>query len=320
MPAQDEIGVLCQQARECVQRREMPQAVAAYEQALALSGTDPRPHEGLATIGFLTGDYNRAETHFKRLAQLDPRRADALINLACVYNRKQDFASAVKTLQQALSRNRKSAEAYYNLGIAHRGLNQLSMAVSAYKEAIRLAPEMAEAFQNLGNVYVEMGNLQQAQLNFHRALEINPRFEKARRGLEAAQQRVDQQTQVASPFGRLVDVAGMERRQEAGPGLRQQTSSERFADCAAVLQIGTAFANAGEALLGQLREELSPGLLGISHAFAQEDDLAQMHIANDRLTSAFASYRVTVAKLLKFGDEMQLHEESLKQHLARSAG
>jgi tetratricopeptide (TPR) repeat protein len=314
MSAQSELDALCQRAREHMQRREIPEAIAVYEQVLALDDRDARAHEGIATAAFIAGDLDRAETHFKRLSQIDPRRFDCLINLGAVYNRKQDYAAAVRTLQQALSKNRKSAEAYYNLGIAQKGLNQLAMAISAYKEAIRLSPQMAEAYQNLGNVYVDMGNFQQAVLNFKRALEINPQFEKARRGLAATQMRSEQQNQTANPFGRLVDTADIDRKRAEAEELRTQSSEERTADRAVVVRVAVAFEHAGHALLTHLREQLSPAILGVSHAFAQEDP-AQMHVAHDALTAAVSAYRSAASLLLRYGDELQSHEETVKKQL-----
>lgn len=314
MPVQTEIESLCQRARECVRRRQIPEAIAFYEQALQVDERDQRPHEGIATAAFLVADYDRAEKHFKRLSQLDPRRADPLVNLGAVYNRRSSYVEAVRVLRQALSKNRKCAEAYYNLGIAYKGQNQLSMAISAYKEAIRLAPDMPEAYQNLANTYVDMGNLQQAILNFHRALQINPAFEKARRGLEHAQQLVEAQAQSASPFGRLVDAAHLSQRSthaSPSPPLRALTEVERLEDRQAVQRLAGAFETAAQEVLRRLKEDLTPALLGVSHAFAQSDDRRRLLAAQTALMEALELHRAATGPLLKAGDALQAYEEDL---------
>lgn len=314
MPVPEELEALLQQARGHIQRRELPEAVALYSQILAGNDRESRAQEGLAMCAFLAGDLDLAETHYKRLTLIDSRKADAFINLGAVYNRKQDFKAAVRTLQQAIAKSRKSAEAYYNLGIAYKGLNQTAMAVSAYKEAIRLTPTMVEAYQNLGNLYVDMGNFQQAILNFNRALELRPDFEKVARSLAFARQQAGKQEQQASPFGRLVNVAELPQRSAAQVTLRPQTFAEQLADRAAVLGLATAFEQAGQKLLSGLREQLSPALLGLSHAFAQNDP-SQLHSAYDSLDAALSQYRTAASALLQCGDKLQEHEEALRQRL-----
>lgn len=318
MPTLNEIEAICQRARECVRKRQFADAVGIYEQALALDERDIRVHEGIATAAFLAGDFDRAEKHFKRLSQLDLKRADPLVNLGAVYNRRSDFNNAVKTLRQALTKNRKCAEAYYNLGIAYKGLNQLSMAVSAYKEAIRLAPEMAEGYQNLGNVFVEMGNLQQAITNFRRALEIKPDFERAKRGLEAAHQQALENAKETKPFGRLVNVEQLKGHAQvaaAAAGLRELTEDERKQDRAIVHKLAVAFEQRAEDVKQQARESLGPALLAMFHAVAQADDKRRLFLAHEALVAALDQYRQATGPLLRGADELQLHEEQLQRSL-----
>jgi tetratricopeptide (TPR) repeat protein len=318
MPGSSDIDAICQRARESVRKRHFDEAIAIYEEALVIDSRDIRAHEGIATAAFLANDYSRAEEHFTRLSQLDPRRADPLVNLGAVHNRQGDYASAVKSLRLALSRNRKCAEAYYNLGIAYKGQNQLSMAVSAYKEAIRLAPQMAEAYQNLGNVFVEMGNLQQAITNFRRALEINPNFERARRGLEAAQQQSFEAAREMQPFGRLVDVDQLKAHATAIAGVgpaRDMSEEERALDRAAVHRLSVLFEQRADELAKQLREHLGPSLLTLIHAVAQSEENRKLLVAQEHFVAALDGYRHANGPLLRSADELQAHEEDVRRNL-----
>lgn len=322
MAAPTPAELLCQRARDLIRRRQFAEAIAVYEEALQVEPRDIRAHEGIATAAFLANDYDRAEQHFKRLAQIDPRRADPLVNLGAVYNRRGDFDNAVKILRQALSRNRKCAEAYYNLGIAHKGQNQLSMAVSAYREAIRLAPEMAEAYHNLGNAYVDMGNLQQAMLNFRRALEINPAFERAQRGLENAQKLSHEYAAQINPLGRLVDTQQLERQKALAAstaGLREMSDEERTQDRSRVHKQATVFEAAAGEVLTQLKERLSPALLTVMHAMAQSEDKWKLLNTQATVSAAIERHRQTVAPLLKAADDLQAYEEQLQHSLRRDA-
>ncbi len=316
MSPQNDAEMICQRAREFVRRRQFAEAIEVYAQALALNERDIRAHEGIATAAFLAGSYDRAEQHFKRLSQLDVRRADPLVNLGAVYNRKGDFVTAVKALRQALSKNRKCAEAYYNLGIAYKGQNQLSMAVSAYKEAIRLAPEMADAYLNLGNVFTEMGSLQQAITNFRRALEINPHFERAQRGLDAAQKLTLENSRESQPFGRLVDVQQLKVHAAAAGAPAQQremTDEERMIDRRSVNRLAGSFEQRADAVRLHVREQLGPALLALFHAVTQSEDKRRMILSQESLVTALDLYHQATGPLLRAADDLQAYEEERLQ-------
>jgi tetratricopeptide (TPR) repeat protein len=302
---------LLQQARKCLKQGDLPQAERLYEQAVAQDPGHIGAHEGLATAAFISQKYPRAIELFRRVLQLDPRRAQPLVNIGAIHNRQGEYLQATKILRQALSKDRKCAEAYYNLGIAHKGLNQLSMAVSAYREAIRLSPEMAEAYQNLANVYLEMGNTQQAIVNYRRALELKPDFDRARRGLEKAQNALNQSKQSASPFGRLVQIEKAKASSEEAP-TRVLTPQERFEDRLGVHGRAKDLERAAAAVLNQLRDELEPALRSLSHEFMQNDGRYNFFDEFGVYQRAFATFQQGVAKLEKTSDALRAHERFIR--------
>jgi tetratricopeptide (TPR) repeat protein len=302
---------LLQQARKSLKQGDVPQAEQLYEQAVAQDPGHIGAHEGLATAAFISQKYARAIELYRRVLQLDPRRAQPLVNIGAIHNRQGEFQQATKILRQALSKDRKCAEAYYNLGIAHKGLGQLSMAVSAYREAIRLAPEMAEAYQNLANVYLEMGNTQQAIVNYRRALELKPDFDRARRGLEKAQNLLNHAKQSASPFGRLVrieeaKVSGAETK------MRVLSPQERFEDRLAVHGRAKDLERVAAGVLNQLRDELEPALRALAHEFMQNDGRYSFVDEFGVFQRAFLTFKHGVAKLEQSSELLRAHERFIR--------
>ncbi len=298
---------LCQEARGLIKQREFTKAIAVYQQALALDARSVPVHEALATAFFAIKDYPHALEHFRKVTLIDPKRSKALVNIGAVYNRQHDYNNAVKSLRQALAKDRKCAEAYYNLGIAHKGLKQYGMAVSAYKEAIRLNPEMAEAYQNLANALLEMGNATQAITNFRRALELRPDFESARNGLQKATSHADAAKKAISPFGRLVDVQQMESGIHQLDS-RQLSPQERFDDRMALHRIAKEIEGATAVLLNQLRDEVEPSLLRLTHTFAQGNTTAREF---DAYVPAIGRLRDTWNRLLNITKELRDHEQRM---------
>jgi len=302
---------LLQQARKCLKQGDVPQAEQLYEQAVTQDPGHIGAHEGLATAAFISQKYTRAIELYRRVLQLDPRRAQPLVNIGAIHNRQGEFQQAAKILRQALSKDRKCAEAYYNLGIAHKGLNQLSMAVSAYREAIRLSPEMAEAYQNLANVYLEMGSTQQAIVNYRRALELKPGFERAQRGLEKAQNLVSQAKQSASPFGRLVR-ADQSAAAGADVPTRALSPQERFEDRLAVHGCSKDIERVAAIVLNQLRDELEPALRALANEFSQNDGRYSFVEEFNAFQRTLQAFRQNVAKLEQSSVVFRAHERFIR--------
>jgi tetratricopeptide (TPR) repeat protein len=311
MPDQLSIDSLIEQARDLMRQRDYPQAVAVYRSAIEQNDMSVAAHEGLAAAAFMMQDYDLAVKHFKRVSMLDPRRAEPLINLGAVYNRKCEYQSAVKQLRHALSKDRKSAEAYYNLGIAYRGMKSYSMAISAYREAIRLKPDMSEAYQNLANAYVEQGNTQQAILNYRRALELRPGFERARRGLEQAQNAASEAKKSMGPFGRLVDP-DQPTIEVKTASHRALTPQERFEDRTQVHQCAKVVEQSAAVLLNQLRDRLIECLLKLNHAFSQSDDRYDFKEEYFAYRAAHAEFQRAVEMLSQQSNALRAHEKFIR--------
>ncbi|MFO1022355.1 MAG: tetratricopeptide repeat protein [Planctomycetales bacterium] len=218
------------QAKEALKAGKVTDAIQTLEQAKEVDGRSTQAYEMLGMVYFRTGKYDEAIKNYERITQLAPRDAAALINLGAVYNRMGEHNKAVTVLRKGVQMDRKSAVGYYNLGVAHKKMNQLGLAVPAYREAIRIDPNLAEAYQNLGNVYLEMKNYQQAKIHFNKALEINPNLAKAKKGLENLEEAKDASRKTASPFGRLVETAGLEARQNKIRNFKTLSDHERIVD------------------------------------------------------------------------------------------
>ncbi|MCA9090763.1 MAG: tetratricopeptide repeat protein [Planctomycetaceae bacterium] len=314
MEALDAADKLCAEAKLAFTSREMDRARQLYEQALATDSRHIHAHEGLAFVCFVVKDYQRAAELFLRVSRLDPRRAEPLINLGAAYNRLEDHAGAVRVLRQALVKDRRNADAYYNLGLAYRGQKQYGLAVSAYKEAIRLRPEMVDAHYNLGNTLIEMKSNAQAIKAFEKALEIDPQFAKARQCLERARATDQEAKAQLSPFGRLVDMDEVERRnQSPDKKYRELTANERFLERDALHTLSREAQQLATGFLGQIRDELEVALLEVSRVVSENRDTHEWHREAGQLENACDRFGQVQKTLMAKLDEIRAHEESMIQ-------
>lgn len=94
---------------------------------------------------------------FKAAADVNPKHADANMNIAMISIRFRDYKQAEQSIQIALKdgRQKKNVEAYIGLGVAQRGLRKYKEAEQAFKKAMELDAKDPRPLYNLGILYQE---------------------------------------------------------------------------------------------------------------------------------------------------------------------
>ena len=257
------------ESRELIRAQKYAEACQQLQKLLE---EDPKEEDALELLGmasFFQKKLEPARECFERLTQLNPAHTKAWVNLGAILNRMGEHKKATDVLRRALQRDRKCAEAYYNMAIAHRALQMNTMAISAYKEAVKLEPKMVDAHINLGNIYMEMKNIGLAVKCFQTALRHEPTSAKAKRCLETAQSTQKTSRKEASPFGRLVDVADLDRQQHM-TNSRVLDSAARLAERETVQKhskiVRTSAREMIEILEGNVPQQLHRLKIAILHA------------------------------------------------------
>ena len=94
---------------------------------------------------------------FKTAAEIDPRHADAHMNIAMISIRFRDYKQAEESITIALKdgRQKQNVEAYLGLGVAQRGLRKYKEAEQAFNKAGELGKSDPRPLYNLGILYQE---------------------------------------------------------------------------------------------------------------------------------------------------------------------
>ncbi len=106
--------------------------------------------------------------------QLDPKIAQAHVNLITLYARLNQPDKAAQAYRSAIQLAPNSADAYYNYGVLCGMNRQPAEARHAFERVIQIDPGNADAHHNLGALLQEGGKLAEAAREFQRAIEINP--------------------------------------------------------------------------------------------------------------------------------------------------
>ena len=125
-------------------------AIAAFRQAVSLSGDDPVNHSNLAIALHGQGQMAEAILSLRRVAELDPSDADTHYNLGVLLKESGRFKEAIAAYRRALNLNPEVAEAFNNLGILLCEQGRLGEGIDAYRMALSVQPNYWEALLNLG--------------------------------------------------------------------------------------------------------------------------------------------------------------------------
>jgi Flp pilus assembly protein TadD len=93
----------------------------------------------------------------------------ALYRQGVEFNRKGQYAEAIKSYTKALELKKDSAELYFVRGRAYRQNDQLEQAAQDFTRAIALKPGYADAYNHRGVVYIGLGKKKDALADFTKA-------------------------------------------------------------------------------------------------------------------------------------------------------
>jgi len=121
-------------------------------------------------------DYKTPKIFWRKIIAMSPDRVEGHNNLAFVYFKDGDIASAIQEYNIAIQINPYYARAYLNRGNVYQSQGNISQAISDYNQSIEIKPNYAEAYNNRGIAYRNQGNFEQAIFDFHKAIESKPNY------------------------------------------------------------------------------------------------------------------------------------------------
>ena len=125
------------------------EAIAAVEECIKLSPTDPKMHNDLGRLLQRAGKLQDALGAFQRAVAIKPDFLDAHFNLGTSLQELGFYDQAEKSYEEVLRINPKLTNAHYNLGNLFEKTKNYSKAISSYRRALMLEPELDRAQRNL---------------------------------------------------------------------------------------------------------------------------------------------------------------------------
>jgi Flp pilus assembly protein TadD len=156
------------------------EAIAQFEQALALEPDDAKVLFALGNTACQMGQAGLAEQFFRRVLAQDPCRTEAIVNLSNLLRANGQFDAAIALLIPAVAREPKSPELQLTLGSAWRERGDLERAKLHYQAALVTRPDYALALSNLADLLCDEGQRDVAKNLYDKALKVEPGNAQAR--------------------------------------------------------------------------------------------------------------------------------------------
>lgn len=152
-------------ARAIVQKLKLPPAPPSENQRTA-------EHWFNLAVELEATSIKKAQRAYHLALALDPKMADAHLNLGKLYHDGADLKKAESHYRAAAENALHDAAPHFNLGVLLEDVKRPQDAICAYREAIRLDPLFADAHYNLGLLCESLGKKAEAIKHFHNARKI----------------------------------------------------------------------------------------------------------------------------------------------------
>jgi tetratricopeptide (TPR) repeat protein len=159
----------------------LPEAEAAYRNAIRLQADHARAHNNLGCVLHMQGRLEEALAAYRRALELDPRLPQANQNYAAIARDAGALERAVAEFERHTATHPEDAMAFNDLGNAYRELGRNELALAAYERAVALAPDLAQAHFSRSFVLLLLGRYREGWRDYEWRWRIPAFNEPARR-------------------------------------------------------------------------------------------------------------------------------------------
>jgi tetratricopeptide (TPR) repeat protein len=159
---------------------QLEQAAVEYERALKINPKLANANVNLIITYAKLGQVEKAEKRYRLAVEINPNLAEAHYNFGVLLTKQARYKEAASAFQRSIEINPFYAEAHYNYGALIEREGRLPEAAEHYRAAIANKPNLRAAHFNLGRILIHQGKIAEAIDHFQNTLtpedEDTPRF------------------------------------------------------------------------------------------------------------------------------------------------
>ena len=240
-------------------------------------------HNNLGTLLLEEGRPDEAVAHFQQALALQPNAADVHSNLGGALLAQGRFEEAIPHLQRAVRLQPDSAQAHNNLGNALSKQGQMDKALAHFRKTVELRPTLGSARYNLGSALLQAGHVDEALAQLQRALELEPGAASSHMSLGNALLAKGRAAQAVAHLEKAVQLQpelAAAHHNLANALLQQRRGDEAIAQFRKALDLQPGFAAAHNGLANALLQQgqADEALAHLRAALKIEPRLAEAHL------------------------------------------
>ncbi len=159
-------------AMKAIEAKQYEEAKGLLSKAVSKNSSDVLAHYYLGVACAGLADNSSAVTSFKRAIELDPKFAEAYVNLSALQLDSKDSAAALATAESGL-KNANNTDLYLNRAIALEALGKKDESVVAYGTAVQHMPENLSLRVTYAQLLAGSGKKEEALEQLRRVREGN---------------------------------------------------------------------------------------------------------------------------------------------------
>ena len=179
---------LLDEARKAIDAQNYQAAIEPLEKVLAEKDDFAYAHFELGYAYTGLGKTKEARPQYERALELDPKMAEAALNLGILLLNEEP-AAAVRPLEQAVELLPTESRPRVLLGLAYEKSGNAERAASAYQAALALDPKDGETSMRLAQLYFRENRPAEAEAKFRAVLASDPQSQQALLGLAESLER-----------------------------------------------------------------------------------------------------------------------------------
>jgi len=170
---QQKAMAIVQQGWNLETQGRLDQALALYNQALAIDPNCAVAYKHLGTNFSRRGAFDKAIPQFKKAISLDPSHASSYYNLGTVYISAGQYDNAILSLTTAINLNPNYSGAILNRATAYLSISQYKAALEDYSRYLELVHQDKKGYKARAYVEWTLGIVQDALDDCNKALAID---------------------------------------------------------------------------------------------------------------------------------------------------
>ena len=171
---------LFEQAREHLQRGDLPGAVPILKALVAVEPNNTEAHYNLGMALSDLGAFENAQLYLLKVVHRDPEDVNALVALGVALYRAGDATAARRRIEQALAQDPDNGYAHRGLAAILGNIGEYGRAIAHLREAYRLLPDDLTSVFGLAHALDEFGgedDRAEADQLYRATIALNPESE-----------------------------------------------------------------------------------------------------------------------------------------------